>query len=90
MIVTVVIARAEDLPGQWVAHCLDFDIISHGATVEEAARMVIEATKMTIEDDARAGLDPTTRRAPEDHWRAAPSPTVWTLSGPNCYRLSLT
>lgn len=70
MIVThILIHEAEDIPGCWVGHCLDFDIISQGSHPEHAKEMVEEATIMTILDDLGHGLDPFQRnRASQEDW----------------------
>lgn len=62
-----VIARpAPDLPGQWLAHCLDFDVVSQGGSLKDAMRMVHEAAVMVALDDLNSGRDPHERRAPEE------------------------
>lgn len=62
-----VIARpAPDVPGQWIAHCLDFDVVSQGDTLDHALRMVHEAAVMVALDDLNKGRDPLARRAPAD------------------------
>lgn len=64
-----VVARpAEDLPDQWVAHCLDLDVVSQGTTFQHAMEMVFEACSMVVSDDIVAGRDPSSRRAPQSFW----------------------
>jgi predicted RNase H-like HicB family nuclease len=53
---------------QWVAHCLDLDVISQGKSLESALAMVSEACHMVITDDLAASRDPLSRRAPEEFW----------------------
>lgn len=61
--------RAEDLPGQWVAHCLDLDVVTQGDGASHAIQMLAEAVAMTIEHARAAGRDPFTgRRAPQESW----------------------
>lgn len=59
---------AEDIDGEWVAHCLDLDVVSQGNSLKNAFDMVIEATLMVVCDDLNAGRDPLERRAPKKFW----------------------
>ncbi len=53
---------------EWVAHCLDFDVVTQGRTFEHALSMLGEALLMVISEDLSAGRDPAERRAPEEDW----------------------
>ena len=66
----VLVFSAADLPGQWIGHCLDLDIVSQGNSPEEALRMIREATEMSVIDAMNDGLDPKAvyKRAPERYW----------------------
>jgi predicted RNase H-like HicB family nuclease len=65
----VMVEPAEDIPGLWVAHCLDLDVISQGDSPSEAVESVREAMEMTVLDDLNSGLNPSERgRAPEEFW----------------------
>jgi hypothetical protein len=64
----VLVYPAADLPGAWVAHALDFDVVTHGDNAEHAIRMVIEAVGMVLEEDVADGCDPYSRRAPAPFW----------------------
>ncbi len=64
----VVVRPAEDLPDQWVAHCLDLDVVSQGTSFQHAMEMVFEASSMVVADDIVAGRDPFSRRAPDNFW----------------------
>lgn len=64
----IVIEPAEDIPGMWVGHCLDFDVMSQGDTPHDVIESVTEAITMTVEDDLHNGLDPSERRAPDEFW----------------------
>ena len=64
----VVVRPAEDVQGQWVAHCLEFDVVSQGNSLEHALEMVCEAVAMVVVDDRIAGRDPLERRAPEEFY----------------------
>lgn len=65
----VVIRRAEDVQGAWVAHCLDFDIVSQGSDLQDALRMIVEALSLCFEDDLRADRLPPMRPAPDALWQ---------------------
>jgi predicted RNase H-like HicB family nuclease len=64
----IVIHPAEDVPGQWVSHCLEFDVISQGNDARHALEMVSEAIELTVLDDLAIGRDPRDRRAPQEDW----------------------
>lgn len=64
----VVLRRAEDVEGEWVAHCLDFDVIAQGVSMQEAAEAAKEAIGIILADDVEAKLDPYDRRAPQRFW----------------------
>jgi predicted RNase H-like HicB family nuclease len=64
----VTVQRAPDLRGIWLAHCLDFDVMSQGSTPREAVSMVCEAIDIVLEADRAVGRDPYERRAPESDW----------------------
>jgi predicted RNase H-like HicB family nuclease len=58
-----------ELPGQWVAHCLNWDLVTQGNSLEHATKMIVEAIALTIEEDHAARLDPSQRAsAPEEFW----------------------
>lgn len=59
---------APDLPGQWIAHCLDFDVVTQGNSLPHTMTMAHEAITMTICDDLDEGRDPAERRAPQEFW----------------------
>ena len=64
----ITIQRAQDLPAQWIAHCLDVDVVTYGASPKEAFQMVEEAVSMVIVDDLSRDLEPTRRRASIEEW----------------------
>lgn len=64
-----IIQPADDIPGVWVGHCLDLDVVTQGDSPEHALRMVHEASAMTLSDDLARGAEPTARRAPHEYWR---------------------
>src|SRR4051812_46180281 len=65
----VLVEQAQDIPGTWVAHFLDFDVISHGESPKDALDCVAEAVVMAVTDDLNDARDPSMRpRAPEQYW----------------------
>jgi predicted RNase H-like HicB family nuclease len=63
------IRPAPGVPNQWVAHCLDLDIVTQGNSVEHAFEMLSEAVGMTVCDDLEAGRNPRRRKtAPQASW----------------------
>lgn len=65
----LLIKPAPDVPNQWVAHCLDLDIVTQGNSMEHAFEMLREAVGMTVCDDLEAGRDPRRRKkAPQVCW----------------------
>jgi hypothetical protein len=64
----VVVKPADDLPDQWVAHCLDLDVVTQGTSFKHAMDMVFEAASMVVVDELVAGRDPLARRAPVEDW----------------------
>ncbi len=66
----IVVWPAEDVPGQWLAHCLGLDVVSQGNSLSHAVAMIREAVGMVLTDDLHKGLDPQRRRAPPADWEA--------------------
>jgi predicted RNase H-like HicB family nuclease len=67
--VWIIIERAEDIPGEWVAHCLDFDVVAQGRDPHQAFDMASESIGMIVFDDLERGANPRERRAPEQYWQ---------------------
>jgi predicted RNase H-like HicB family nuclease len=66
---SVLVRRDEELPDQWVAHCLSWDLVSQGDSPAHALKMVCEAIGLVIEEDRQDGRDPSDRpAAPSDMW----------------------
>jgi predicted RNase H-like HicB family nuclease len=63
-----VFKRAEDVPGEWVGHCLDIDVVTQGTSLEHALAMLGEACLMTVCDDIGSHREPLDRRAPQSYW----------------------
>lgn len=53
-----------------MSHCLDFDVVSQGDSIEHAFKMGMEATRMVLAEDLSAGREPHARRAPQRYWDA--------------------
>lgn len=60
--------RAEDIPGVWIAHCLDLHVVTQGASLGHALEMALEATRIVLDADAESGRNPLERRAPPEYW----------------------
>jgi len=56
--------EAQDLPGQWVAHCLDFDLVIQGDSFTDALDYLCDAVRDALADGAPHGF----KRAPEEFW----------------------
>lgn len=66
---SVLIYRAPDVEGQWVAHCLNWDLVSQGDSPGHAAQMIAEAAVLAIEEDKAEGFDSAKRpSAPKELW----------------------
>lgn len=59
---------APDVPGEWVAHCLELDVMSQGSSLRQAFDMLSEAVQIAWNEDSRVGRDPLSHRAPDDCW----------------------
>jgi hypothetical protein len=65
----MLVKPAPDVRGEWIAHCLNLDIISQGTSAIDALKMLMEAVTITVLDDMAKGRDPGKRRsAPDDAW----------------------
>jgi predicted RNase H-like HicB family nuclease len=65
----VLVTPSEQVAGQWVAHCLNLDILTQGNSIEHAFEMAQEAILMAIEDDIAENQDPLGRQpAPKECW----------------------
>lgn len=64
----LVLRRADDVPGQWTAHCLDFDVVTQGNSMLHAIEMAYDAVGIVLSDDQVHSRDPYSRRAPQRFW----------------------
>lgn len=62
------VTRASDVEGCWLAHLLDFNIMSMGDSPQHALEMVREAAGLALVDDLNHGRDPHARRCDEADW----------------------
>jgi hypothetical protein len=74
-VVSVLMYPAEDIPGVWIAHCLDLDVMSQGMPnggVESASECMAEAIMLACQWDRNQLLDPFRCRkpAPAEDWDA--------------------
>ena len=68
----VLVTRAIDIPGIWVARCLAIDLVTQGPSLRAAFEMMREAVLMVVADDLLHGLDPLGRSPSEDsYWAEA-------------------
>src|SRR5919197_6015084 len=80
----IVIRPADDVPGQWVAHCLEFDVVTQGDNLAHAWSMIQEALEIVVVGEIRNGLDPARRAAPQEFWDE-----LWTKLMPRTVNLPL-
>lgn len=65
----VLLYPAVDLPGQWISHCLEIDVISQGNSQEHAFEMMAEAIEIIAKDNVEHGGSPLFfRSAPKEDW----------------------
>jgi len=66
---SVLVRREAGLEDQWVAHCLNWDLVSQGDSPAHAIQMVHEAIHIAIAEDVSDGFDPSERHsAPKALW----------------------
>jgi hypothetical protein len=59
---------SDDVPGDWEAHCLEFDLFAQGESLLEALELGCEAAGIHIRESLREKRDPYATRAPERFW----------------------
>jgi predicted RNase H-like HicB family nuclease len=64
----VAITPAEDVPGEWVARCLDLNVVTQGRSLSHALEMIVDAVNIGVEEDCNADLNPFDRSAPAEQW----------------------
>ncbi len=60
-----VVKPSKAIPGEWIAHSLEFDVVSQGSSPQHALDMMAEATFMVLTHDLENKLKVSRRRAPE-------------------------
>ena len=63
----VLICKAEDIDA-WVAHAVQYDVVTQGNSIGHAKRMAEEACAMVMIDDLNSGREPRDRKAPQEVW----------------------
>ncbi len=53
-----IVRPSDDVPGDWGAHCLEFDVFGQGETSGEALELAIESAEIHIRESLREGRDP--------------------------------
>jgi predicted RNase H-like HicB family nuclease len=67
---SVLVQAARDVAGQWLAHCLNWDVVTQGDSPNHAIAMMCEALDLVIEADEDDDFDSSTRpAAPIELWR---------------------
>ena len=61
----VVLKPSAELPGGWVSHCLELDLVSQGTSYKNALETIREGIFMVILEDLALKRNPLSRRAPE-------------------------
>lgn len=66
---TALIYPSRQVSGQWVAHCLELDLVTQGNSEKHALEMMAEAVELVAEENVRNGLPPLVfRSAPVADW----------------------
>lgn len=65
----VVVRPSKELEGQWIAHCLELDIVTQGNSIRHVFEMIEEAVSMAVIDDLADQIEPHSRNsAPKEYW----------------------
>jgi hypothetical protein len=68
----VLVYPAPDVEGQWIAHCLELDMIAQGDSNEHARAVLDDQFHVLLEYNLQHGLVPIqVRPAPPEIWEAA-------------------
>ena len=63
------IYQAPDVPGQWIAHCLEIDLVTQGNSAPHALEMIAEAIEIVAKDNVARGRPAIEiRPAPAEDW----------------------
>jgi hypothetical protein len=67
--VSVLVTEGEDVSGEWVARCLDLDLVAKGGSLDAALDAIRETVIVALEDDLANGRDPADRpRSADRYW----------------------
>ena len=67
---SVLLLSAPDVPGEWISHCLDWDIVSQGRSPQHAMAMLCEAIMLSIQEDISDDMSDQPRpKAPDELWK---------------------
>lgn len=65
----VLLYPSKQIRGQWIAHCLEIDLVTQGNNQEHAMEMIAEAIEIVADDNVRNGGAPLLfRSAPKEDW----------------------
>lgn len=56
--------QAEDLPGEWIAHCLDLDVVTQGEPLLDALESIVDSVSTVLKE----GDLSLYKRAPAEDW----------------------
>ena len=71
----ILLYPAPDVPGDWIGHALELDVVAQGTSEQHAREMVLGAVQVLIKYNAEHGLVPIQIRfAPPEAWAAAGVP----------------
>lgn len=57
----VVLRPSGEIEGEWLAHCLQLDLVTQGTSPQHAIQMAREAIELVVLDDLNHDLDPLDR-----------------------------
>lgn len=63
-----IVRPCADVPGDWEAHCLEFDVLAQGGSAEQALRAAEESARVVVREDLKLNRYPYSRRAPQGYW----------------------
>jgi predicted RNase H-like HicB family nuclease len=68
----VLVYPAPDLDGQWIAHCLELDLVAQGDSDAEARENFADAFRVLVDYNVEHGIVPIqVKVAPQEIWDAA-------------------
>ena len=70
---------APDLPGQWIGHCLELDLVTQGNSAQHAIEMLEEALVLVLTESEPQGVPPFRKPEAETMLAFANAPVWGTL-----------